>query len=79
MRDGACLDSPAFRAIGYREIAEALAGRLTKKEAADRIVVRTQQYAKRQVSWLRAEKGAFEIPWVDCVEEMAAPVCALLG
>lgn len=79
MRDGACLDSSAFRAIGYREIAEALAGRLTKKEAADRIVVRTQQYAKRQVSWLRAEKGAFEIPWVDCVEEMAAPVCALLG
>ena len=49
--------APAFRAIGYRELAQRAAGRMTEEEAFARTVSRTRALAKRQETWLAAEPG----------------------
>ena len=55
---------PGRFAIGYREVAEALAGvpdteelRLRLREAGTRIEAATRRYARRQLTWFRAERG----------------------
>ena len=45
--------SPGSRAIGYGEVSEYLAGRMTEVEACDKIVTATRAYAKRQLTWFR--------------------------
>lgn len=47
--------TPATGAIGYREISDLLAGRVTRKECCDRIITATCQYARRQETWLRRQ------------------------
>lgn len=49
---------PALRAVGYRQMWAALAGRENMDEVADRIRVATRRYARRQLTWLRGEPGA---------------------
>jgi len=44
---------PAMKAIGVREIADVIAGRMDEAEAIERAVVATRQYAKRQRTWMR--------------------------
>jgi tRNA dimethylallyltransferase len=51
-----------LRAIGYREVAEHLAGQLDEPAARERIWVATRRYAKRQRTWFRAEPG---LEWLD--------------
>lgn len=46
---------PAFRAIGYAEVFQVIAGRTGLEEASVRIAAQTRQYAKRQKTWLRRE------------------------
>ncbi len=48
---------PAMRAIGVREIAEVLAGRLQAEQAAELATIATRQYAKRQMTWFRNQLG----------------------
>jgi tRNA dimethylallyltransferase len=48
---------PALRAVGYRQMWAALAGRENRDEVAERILVATRQYARRQLTWLRGEPG----------------------
>jgi tRNA dimethylallyltransferase len=43
----------AMKAIGYRELFDVLDGLYTLSEAREKIVVRTRQYAKRQVTWMK--------------------------
>jgi tRNA dimethylallyltransferase len=45
----------AFAAIGYREVADLLAGKISRAAACDEIVTATRQYAKRQLTWFRRE------------------------
>ena len=45
--------TPAFNAIGYREIAEALEAGKDPRAAQPGIVARTRQYAKKQVTFFR--------------------------
>jgi tRNA dimethylallyltransferase len=47
----------AFEAIGYRQAGEVLEGRLTSAEAEELVAVATRQYAKRQLTWFRRERG----------------------
>ncbi len=47
----------AEQAIGFREIKELRAGRLTREECIRMIEEATRQYAKRQVTWFRRETG----------------------
>ena len=41
--------------IGYRQIAAFLDGTLNKEELEERIILRTRQYARRQLQWFRQE------------------------
>lgn len=60
--DGVGPGSPSFRAIGYREIAEMLAGRATEAATRERIKAATRQFARRQMTWFRKERDAIWLP-----------------
>ena len=45
----------SLRALGYREVLEHLAGRLTLEDVRERMHLATRQYAKRQDTWFRKE------------------------
>jgi len=51
-----------LRSIGYREVGELIAGRLSEAEAREAILVATRRYAKRQRTWFRAQEG---LEWRD--------------
>ena len=53
----------ASRAIGYREVAAALAGELSLKEAEERTVVATRQFARRQDAWFRKDPRINWVPY----------------
>lgn len=46
--------SSSMRAVGYRQLWEYLAGKISRAEAERRAVVATRRYAKRQLTWLRS-------------------------
>ena len=48
---------PAFKAIGYRETIDYLAGGLDEDRLLKAITLATTQYAKRQMTWFRREEG----------------------
>ncbi len=60
---GCTAESPAMRAIGYRELVAHLAGEITVEEAREATVRATRQYAKRQLTWFRHQSPAkfFEV------------------
>jgi tRNA dimethylallyltransferase len=72
---GLSADSNSFQAIGYREVAEWILGRIPRGEAEARIVAATRRLVKRQRTWLARET---DIRWVD-PEEAVARALALLG
>ena len=53
---------PAFKAIGYRQAAEYLAGQVTLTQAVESTQMESRRYAKRQLTWFRADK---EIIWLS--------------
>jgi len=64
--------APAFRAIGYRELAQRAAGKLSEDEAFARTVSRTRALAKRQATWLATEPGLELADPADAVRRAAA-------
>jgi tRNA dimethylallyltransferase len=46
-------EMPAMRAIGYRELFDVIEGKHSLDDARERIIFRTRQYAKRQVTWMK--------------------------
>lgn len=53
--------STAAQAIGYKELLSYLHGSCTREEAADAVRLATRRYAKRQLTWFRAEKEAMPV------------------
>ncbi|WP_300677900.1 tRNA (adenosine(37)-N6)-dimethylallyltransferase MiaA [Nocardioides sp.] len=51
----------AATAIGYREVAQLLAGDLTREQAIERTVIKTRQFARRQDQWFRKDP---RVVWV---------------
>ena len=51
------LDLPALRAVGYRQVWEFLIGDIDYTEMKERGIIATRQLAKRQFTWLRAERA----------------------
>ena len=45
----------AWQAIGYARIGDYLAGKMTRDELLESIVIATRQYARRQASWFRSQ------------------------
>jgi len=55
-------DLPSLRSVGYRQMVGHLLGEYDHATMVARAVHATAQYAKRQMTWLRAEKGANWLP-----------------
>lgn len=55
-------DLPSLRSVGYRQMVGHLLGEYDHATMVARAVHATAQYAKRQMTWLRAEKGATWLP-----------------
>jgi len=45
--------APAWKASGYTVMREVVAGRMSARDARDRVIIETRQYAKRQRTWFR--------------------------
>ncbi len=52
----------ASQAVGYREVREFLAGRLTLEEAIVQVKLHTRQFAKRQSTWFRSLSECRVVP-----------------
>jgi len=54
--------SQAFKAIGYRQVAEYLEGTISLEQALEETRKESRHYAKRQLTWLRSDRN---ILWLD--------------
>ncbi|MCE3226494.1 MAG: miaA [Bacteroidetes bacterium] len=52
-------DLNALKTVGYKELFEHLEGKMTLKEAVDKVKQHTRNYAKRQVTWFK-NRGEWE-------------------
>ena len=52
----------SMQGLGYKQLYQALSGRMTVEEAVSRIKIETRHFAKRQLTWFRKEK---DVVWVD--------------
>lgn len=73
------VDSPAIRAVGYRQVWAYLAGELSWEAMVEKAVVATRQLAKRQMTWLRAWRQP--VDWYDSanpdlVKDVSQALCA---
>ena len=53
----------ALQAIGYKEFLAAMEGEATMEEAIEEVKLRSRQYAKRQLTWLRRNEAIHWILW----------------
>ena len=58
-------DATALQAIGYKEFSGVLDGTCTEEEAIAMVKLRSRQYAKRQLTWLRHVPGVHWIEWEE--------------
>jgi tRNA dimethylallyltransferase len=52
----------AMQAIGYRQVVEHLRGERPLKETIELVKTRTRQFARRQLTWFRAQKN---VEWIE--------------
>ena len=63
LRRGIPREATALQAIGYKEFAGVLEGEKTEEEAIAEVKLRSRQYAKRQLTWLRRNEAIHWIAW----------------
>lgn len=74
----------AFQAIGYKELLSAIDGQVPLEEAVEEVKLRSRQYAKRQLTWLRRNQDIHWICWekernfADALQ-IATEILAALG
>lgn len=69
----------ASQAVGYREIADALSGKITMAEARAATKLKSRHFAKRQMTWFRKEKGIIWLEWKnEKPAEKAAEILSLI-
>lgn len=61
---------PAIRAVGYRQVWQALAGQHDMDKAQELALYATRQLAKRQLTWLRKEQNSV---WLNPLQERYLP------
>ena len=64
---------PAFKAIGYRQAVECLAGQITPAQAVESTQMESRRYAKRQITWFRADS---EIIWLFAKNDLTSNALA---
>lgn len=65
-------DSTAMQAIGYKECLACLDGGASREEALEEIKLRSRQYAKRQLTWLRRNPAIHWFLWKKNLDFPAA-------
>jgi tRNA dimethylallyltransferase len=63
LQSGLDRKSTSLQAIGYKEFLGVLDGTATIQEALDEVKLRSRQYAKRQLTWLRRNEAIHWIYW----------------
>lgn len=53
----------AWQAIGYKQFLAVADGTATVEEAVEEVKLRSRQYAKRQLTWLRRNENIFWVRW----------------
>ena len=54
-------DLPAMRTVGYRQVIAYLSGALNYQEMVEKGIIATRQLAKRQLTWLRADRELYRL------------------
>lgn len=62
LRHGLEQNKTAMQAIGYRQVVEHLRGERSLAETVELVKIRTRQFAKRQLTWFRAQKN---LEWIE--------------
>jgi tRNA dimethylallyltransferase len=77
LKRGLAENKTAMQAIGYRQVVEHLHGERSLAETIELVKIRTRQFAKRQLTWFRAQKN---LDWIELKpdESLAAVVTSLL-
>ena len=65
-------DATALQAIGYKQFLGVSEGLLTEKKAVEEVKLRSRQYAKRQLTWLRRNEAIHWIYWEKEPDFLAA-------
>jgi tRNA dimethylallyltransferase len=67
----------AMQAIGYRQVTEHLRGERSLAETIELVKTKTRQFAKRQLTWFRAQKN---LEWIELKsDESLASVSQRIG
>ncbi len=64
-------DAPGLRGLGYKEVVSYLRGMITLPECVDMVKRNTRRYARRQMTWFRADRA---IQWFDVTERTASEI-----
>lgn len=62
LASGIGADAPALRGLGYRETVAMLGGAMDLPQCVEMVKRHTRRYARRQMTWFRAEEG---VRWLD--------------
>ena len=62
LKHGLAENKTAMQAIGYRQVVEHLRGERSLPETIEPVKIRTGQFAKRQLTWFRAQKN---LEWIE--------------
>src|ERR1017187_801259 len=62
LKRGLAENKTAMQAIGYRQVVEHLRGERSLPETIELVKIRTRQFAKRQLTWFRAQKT---LEWIE--------------
>ena len=63
LRSGVPREATAMQAIGFKEFLAVSDGTMTEREAVETVKLRSRQYAKRQLTWLRKNKSVHWFFW----------------
>ncbi|MDD5455083.1 MAG: tRNA (adenosine(37)-N6)-dimethylallyltransferase MiaA [Candidatus Ratteibacteria bacterium] len=64
--EGYTSELSSFQALGYKEVAQYLRGKLKLEEAKEKVKKNTRNFAKRQMTYFGKNKG---IKWFDCASD----------
>lgn len=62
LNQGLAGNPTACQALGYRQVIEHLRGQRSLAQTIELVKIRTRQFAKRQMTWFRADPG---IVWLE--------------
>ena len=70
MREG--VGKTSWQALGFKEIADALNGRIPMEEAVEQVKMGSRRYAKRQLTWFRRDG---RVQWIPAEGRSVEEIC----